>query len=183
MSVSALTAIPVELYCQTVVPPSLDLYQPWQYPDIEKWQNWIQIWFNSLRENLPEASTYELTLRLTDDREMQQLNTQFRQQARPTDVLAFAALEADLPHYPSLEPDGQAEEALYLGDIVISLETAYRQATEHCHSLTVELAWLATHGLLHLLGWDHPDEEHLKAMLAQQTILLKQVGLETNFES
>ena len=63
-------------------------------------------------------------------------------------------------------------EALELGDIVISLETAARQAPDHGHSLAHELRFLASHGLLHLLGWDHPDDASLQAMLARQDQLL-----------
>jgi probable rRNA maturation factor len=63
-------------------------------------------------------------------------------------------------------------EPLELGDIVISLETAARQAPEHDHDLREELLFLATHGLLHLLGWDHPDDASLAAMLARQEQLL-----------
>ena len=63
-------------------------------------------------------------------------------------------------------------EALELGDIVISLETAARQAPDQGHSLAQELQFLASHGLLHLLGWDHPDDASLQAMLARQDQLL-----------
>jgi probable rRNA maturation factor len=66
---------------------------------------------------------------------------------------------------------------LYLGDVVISVDTAHRQAQQQGHSLKTELAWLATHGLLHLLGWDHPDEESLMEMLNQQETLLQIVNL------
>ncbi len=62
--------------------------------------------------------------------------------------------------------------ALELGDIVISLDTAARQAPEHGHSLEQELLFLASHGLLHLVGWDHPDDASLAAMLARQGDLL-----------
>jgi probable rRNA maturation factor len=62
--------------------------------------------------------------------------------------------------------------ALELGDIVISLDTAARQAPEHGHSLERELLFLASHGLLHLLGWDHPDDASLAAMLERQERLL-----------
>jgi probable rRNA maturation factor len=71
---------------------------------------------------------------------------------------------------------------LYLGDIVISIETARQQAQQQEHPLPTELAWLAAHGLLHLLGWDHPDEESLSQMLKQQVILLKTIGIEIDFE-
>ena len=69
-----------------------------------------------------------------------------------------------------------AFDALELGDIVISLETAARQAPEHGHSLEQELLFLASHGLLHLVGWDHPDDASLAAMLARQERLLAAAG-------
>lgn len=135
----------------------------------ETWETWFYRWLENLQAELPPASGYELSLRLTGDREIQALNAQYRAQDRPTDVLSFAALEADLP---------QLEETLYLGDIVISVDTANRQAQEQGHSLRTELVWLAAHALLHLLGWDHPDEESLTRMLNQQAHLLQAVGIE-----
>jgi probable rRNA maturation factor len=132
------------------------------------WQDWFQAWIDALIvEKSPQD--YELTLMLTDDDEIQILNAQYRQQDRPTDVLAFAALEADVPDLP------ENSEPIYLGDIVISVTTAIAQALERGHSPTWELAWLATHGLLHLLGWDHPDDVSLEAMLSQQDMLVKLV--------
>ena len=143
----------------------------------EIWTNWLQTWLDRLCDDLPEAESYELTLRLTDDDEIQSLNTQYRQKPEPTDVLAFAALEVDVP-IPS-EEDAFLE-PLYLGDIIISVETAARQAQVQGHPLKLELAWLASHGLLHLLGWDHPDEDSLEEMLTQQETLLRLVGLVAN---
>ena len=143
----------------------------------ETWEMWFHRWPEILYPNLPPAPTYELTLRLTDDGEIQALNAQYRHQNKPTDVLAFAALEVDCPQLdilPSLP--------LYLGDIVISVDTANRQAQQQGHTLQTELAWLAAHGLLHLLGWDHPDEDSLKQMLNQQDILLQAVGFALNAE-
>lgn len=141
--------------------------------DLETWQGWFEIWFDRLQAELPTASGYELSLRLSDDAEIQQLNCQYRHQDKPTDVLSFAALEVNFPQADDLI----AVIPLYLGDIVISVETAQRQAQKQGHSLATELAWLAAHGLLHLLGWDHPDEESLTEMLKQQETLLSGVGL------
>jgi len=133
-----------------------------------EWQTWGQAWLQHLQPELPQSDC-ELSLRLVGDREIQTLNAHYRQQDQPTDVLAFAALEAELPPVPTGEP-------LYLGDLAISLETAQRQAQTQGWSLREELAWLASHGFLHLLGWDHPDRASLQAMLAQQTELLIAVG-------
>jgi probable rRNA maturation factor len=139
----------------------------------ETWDDWFQTWLQQLASDLPEAIAYEATIRLSDDPEIQQLNAQYRHQDKPTDVLSFAALEVDCTHLESIAPGIP----LYLGDIIISLDTAIRQAAQQEHSVTVELAWLAAHGLLHLLGWDHPDEESLTRMLGQQETLLTAVGL------
>ncbi len=140
---------------------------------LETWEVWFNRWLDTLQPDLSPIRAYELSLRLTDDHEIHTLNSQYRQQDKPTDVLAFASLEVDSP-----PTEAMAEtEPLYLGDIVISVETAQRQASDRGHSLEIELAWLAAHGLLHLLGWDHPDEEQLTQMLNQQETLLHTVGL------
>lgn len=140
----------------------------------DTWERWFYQWIEFLKPHIPPASTYELSLRLTEDSEIQILNAQYRHKNQPTDVLSFAALEVDSPKLP---PEVQLFVPLYLGDLVISVETAYRQAKEQGHSLQTELAWLATHGLLHLLGWDHPDEESLVRMLNHQQTLLQLVNL------
>jgi len=139
----------------------------------EQFNQWFRAWLEYLDLNLelPPAPAYELSLRLTDNPEMQSFNSQYRQQDRPTDVLAFAALETDTPLLP------ESQDPLYLGDLLISVEIARDQAQAQGHSQTVELAWLCAHGLLHLLGWDHPDEASLQAMWDKQDSLLMQVGL------
>ena len=135
------------------------------------WSEWFDAWLNILNADLPKASGYELSLRLTSDREIATFNGQYRHKDRPTDVLAFAALENSPIFY------SESTESLYLGDIVISLDTAERQAKEQGHSLATELAWLASHGLLHLLGWDHPDDYSLNKMLQKQANLLNLVEI------
>lgn len=149
---------------------------------LEQWQTWFQHWLEQLRTDLPPSHAYELSLRLTDDAEIQALNAQYRQQNRPTDVLAFAALEVDYPQPGELAADlPYLGDPLYLGDIVISVETAQRQSEQFGHTLQQELAWLAAHALLHLLGWDHPDQASLVCMLKQQEFLLQTVGLPIDY--
>ncbi|MEN9518711.1 MAG: hypothetical protein RLZZ381_1299 [Cyanobacteriota bacterium] len=130
------------------------------------WVGWFQHWLDFLNSIIDLPPDCELSLRLTGDRQIQQYNYQYRHLDKPTDVLAFASTEVDLA-LPA-----EFTEPLYLGDIIISLDTAMRQAQEQKHSLTVELAWLSSHGLLHLLGWDHPDDKSLQQMLAQQKELI-----------
>lgn len=139
----------------------------------EIWQSWYEKWLNILNPQLSSLNLYEVSLRLTDDAGIKELNGKFRYKNESTDVLSFAALEDEMPFNQESEP-------LYLGDIIISVETAKRQAQQQQHSLTIELAWLSCHGFLHLLGWDHPDDETLTQMLIQQEILLKKVGILIN---
>ncbi|MGG6292905.1 rRNA maturation RNase YbeY [Leptolyngbya sp. AN02str] len=142
------------------------------------WETWFAEWLQALEPTLSPIGQYELSLQITTDAEIQALNAQYRAKDQPTDVLAFAALETNTP----LPEEMLAEIPLYLGDIVISVETAERQAQERSHRLLEELAWLASHGLLHLLGWDHPDEPSLLSMLQQQSLLLQRVGLSIQYD-
>ena len=137
------------------------------------WQTWFQTWINGLRVDLSPIRAYELSLQLVNDSDIRQLNALYRQKDQPTDVLAFAALESNPPQPSEL----WRTVPVCLGDIVISVETAQRQAKQENRSLKCELAWLAAHGLLHLLGWDHPNDERLVAMLDKQTQLLQKIGL------
>jgi probable rRNA maturation factor len=142
----------------------------------EGWCRLLAQWLQQLAAELPgglRAPAYSLGLTLTDDATIAELNAEWRHKPGPTDVLAFAALEEAPPMPPggAWERDGDPE-PLELGDIVISLETADRQAREAGLSLERELLFLASHGLLHLLGWDHPDEAALTAMLERQERLL-----------
>ncbi len=132
------------------------------------WTGLFQQWLTKLSPVLSPIGSYELTLRLTHDAEIQSLNRDYRQIDQSTDVLAFSALDEvmDLPE------SAYTAMPFYLGDVIISVETAIAQAQQQEHLLATELLWLATHGLLHLLGWDHPDDSSLEEMLAQQSHLI-----------
>ena len=114
----------------------------------------------------PPAS---ITVLLTDDDQLKQLNKEFRGIAEPTDVLSFSAEEL----LESLD-----DEDPYLGDIAISVPMARRQAKEGGHSLKAELQLLTIHGTLHLLGYDHEDAEGKKIMWYAQNSILAQLGAE-----
>ncbi len=101
-----------------------------------------------------------LTLLLSDDMQLQQLNRDYRGFDKPTDVLSFENGE-ELPGM-----------GLYLGDIAISVETAVRQAAEAGHPLLQELRLLTIHGVLHLLGHDHAEAEEKAQMWAAQDEIL-----------
>jgi probable rRNA maturation factor len=105
-----------------------------------------------------------LSLKICNDREMQQLNKTYRGIDRATDVLSFPL--------PFVDP--QSKE-VYLGDIIISFPTAKKQAKEHQQTIEDELTFLFLHGLLHLLGYDHEEAAEEKAMFALQDKLFAKV--------
>lgn len=113
----------------------------------------------------------EVSLVLADDEYIRVLNRQYRDKDCSTDVLSFALNEGDEP----LMIDGPEE--VLLGDIIISLETATRQAEEYGHSLERELAYLTVHGILHLLGYDHMTEEDKKEMRKEEEYVLSFLGI------
>ena len=100
----------------------------------------------------------ELSVLLTGDAAVQELNRTYRDTDAPTDVLSFSQAEGE----EFAVPDGEAR---HLGDVIISMDTARRQATEYGLALQDELAHLLVHGILHLLGYDHEvtsDEEIMR---------------------
>ncbi|WP_066636530.1 rRNA maturation RNase YbeY [Desulfolucanica intricata] len=112
----------------------------------------------------------EVSIALVDDRYIHELNRDYRGVDRPTDVLSFALNEGE-----PMETAGDLEEML--GDVIISLETARRQAEEYGHSFNREVAFLTVHGVLHLLGYDHLEEEARKFMREKEEESLKRLNL------
>lgn len=120
-----------------------------------------------------------LNLMFTDNEGIQVLNGEFRGLDQATDVLSFPAYELDVLLEECMdEIDGEyIEEELFLGDIAISMERAQEQAEEYGHSLLRETAFLALHGALHLMGYDHMTPEEEEQMTAKQEALLCLVGV------
>lgn len=115
-----------------------------------------------------EHAAGDVCVLVTDAEEIQGLNASYRNIDRVTDVLTFPAWEGDAIACP---PDG------YLGDIAVCLERAQEQAEEYGHSLERELAFLAVHGSLHLLGYDHMEPKDEQEMFAKQTEILNAMGI------
>ena len=114
----------------------------------------------------------EVSLSLVTAEEIHALNMEYRQVDRATDVLSFAARES-----VSFRSKALRYAPLPLGDIVICPKTAKAQAAEYGHSLTREMAFLAVHGLLHLLGYNHETPEEEKRMFNLQEKILEQAGI------
>ncbi|HLG51364.1 MAG TPA: rRNA maturation RNase YbeY [Chloroflexota bacterium] len=115
------------------------------------------------------TGTVAVTVLVTGDEEIRDLNRQFRQKDAPTDVLSFPQLGGAVP-FPT--PSGAPR---HLGDIVISYDRVRAQAQEYGHSERRELAYLAVHGMLHLLGFDHEVEAERQRMRAAEEAALTEV--------
>ncbi len=113
-----------------------------------------------------EDTAGQVTLVITDDQGIRELNRDFLGIDAPTDVLAFSAREGEESFVVSPEAQG------YLGDVIISYPRAAAQAQDLGHSLELELHLLIVHGLLHLLGYDHADEAEKIVMWARQDAIL-----------
>ena len=113
-----------------------------------------------------EGVAGQATVVVTDDEGIQGLNRDFLGIDAPTDVLAFSFLEDSGPFIAAPEAGG------YLGDVIVSYPRAVAQAGELGHPVEEELHLLVVHGLLHLLGYDHTDEEERAVMWAQQEQIL-----------
>lgn len=116
----------------------------------------------------------EVSLSFVDNSEIQEINRNYRQKDYATDVISFAMLEEGEGEMKILNEDMPN----MLGDIVISVDKAKEQAEDYNHSLEREFGFLALHGFLHLLGYDHMNEEEEKAMFNRQEEILHEFGLE-----
>jgi len=115
-----------------------------------------------------ELADGELTVVITDEEKVRELNCRYRGVDSPTDVLAFGGTPEGFVEAPGAPP--------YLGDVVISYPRTLAQAREQGHSPDRELALLVIHGVLHLLGYDHATQEEKETMWARQEAVLSQAG-------
>lgn len=120
----------------------------------------------------------EINIIISDDASIRMINREFRSIDLSTDVLSFPMVHMQNGKILSSEGDYDLDEGLLLlGDIVISIETAGAQARQYEHSLERELAFLASHGMFHLLGYDHMKKDEESIMLSKQEAVLEKMGL------
>ena len=142
-----------------------------------------------IRDVIEEAMDYEgcpyeaeVSVVLTDNPSIQEINRDYRQIDRPTDVLSFPMVDyerpADFCGLEEREPDVFHPETgeLMLGDILISMDKVKEQAAEYGHSEKRELAFLVAHSMLHLFGYDHMEEEERLVMERKQAEILERRG-------
>ena len=121
---------------------------------------------------LPEVDVY---ITLTNNEEIHKINKEYRDVDRPTDVLSFPMYERD--EIAGLKKDTDDEIEKILGDIIVSIEKVREQAEEYGHSFERELAYLVTHGMLHLLGYDHMIEEEKAVMRKREEEILETLNI------
>ncbi|HYN20482.1 MAG TPA: rRNA maturation RNase YbeY [Thermoanaerobaculia bacterium] len=127
------------------------LQNPNRYPEVSarRLRPWLERLTSALaeRELAPGAAAVSLGVRFASDREMRRVNRGYRGKDKATDVLSFPGAAETV------------EEAFHLGDLLISIPTARRQAEAHGHSAEREIKVLLLHGLLHCLGYDHETDQ------------------------
>lgn len=134
-------------------------------------------WYTQIRDVLEFAKNEEgidedaeLSVTFVDKAEIQEINRDYRQKDKVTDVISFA-FEEEEDIFEGMDV------ARVLGDIIICTDVAAEQAEQYGHSFERELGFLALHGFLHLLGYDHMTEEDEKVMFGRQKDILNQFGL------
>jgi probable rRNA maturation factor len=145
--------------------------------EVEIPAEWIQAVMEKAltAENVPP--NVEISLVLTGQERIQELNREYRGKDSPTDVLSFSMSEQKEEEEPTAfigPPDG----LVHLGEIIISYPQAVKQAGEHNHSTKKEMAILIVHGVLHILGYDHEKPEMEPAMIAREKAILTDIEKE-----
>jgi len=128
--------------------------------------------FAAKAEQLEDGT--EVSVTFLDDAAIRHINREYRGKDQATDVISFALEEEGEDETPIR---GTAGIPRHLGDLLISVETAERQAADYGHSLEREVGFLALHGFLHLLGYDHMNEHEEKKMFGRQDEILAAYGL------
>ncbi|MCT8139684.1 rRNA maturation RNase YbeY [Anaerobacillus sp. CMMVII] len=125
--------------------------------------------FVAVEEKVPVGS--EVSITFVDDKKIREINKEYRNKDTATDVISFALNDDESDMFTENIPN-------LLGDIIVSYPRAVLQADEYGHSIDRELGFLVVHGFLHLLGYDHMNEEEEKVMFKRQEELLEAYGLQ-----
>lgn len=134
----------------------------------------FQIWVNHVLAKLDE--TFEVTIRIVDEAESQALNKAFRGIDKSTNVLSFP-MEEDWP-----EEIAQAMDSVYLGDLVVCAAVVEREADEQNKALKAHWAHMVVHGCLHLLGYDHIQEDEAEEMESIEIRMMGELGFANPYQ-
>jgi len=141
------------------------------------WENvflsWIKIIGSEFSKYVPSAlinkKSFSLSFAIIDNKEITGLNKEWMHKEGATDVLSFPMID------PKVAYDNLS--FVELGDIFISLDMVIKQSLEYNNTIQKEILWLASHGFLHLLGWDHKDQKELDNMMNLQEYLINKLNI------
>lgn len=155
---------------ETTVEPG----ETWTEMEVREAERLVEIAARACEQVLVDEGSegWVVSLTLTSAETVHALNRMYRHVDRPTDVLSFSQREGEV----LAQPPEDGTPAL-LGDVIVALEVARAQAAEYGHSLTREVAFLAVHGTLHLLGYDHEEPAQEVDMMARAERALERLGL------
>ena len=132
---------------------------------------WIKLILSEKNSSFPEfifeKKSFSLSLQIVDDNEISSINKKWMNKSGPTDVLSFPII-SDIDSMADLF-------FIELGDLFISIEMTIKQSLEFNHSIKREMLWLVSHGFLHLLGWEHKNDNELENMLNFQEYLISRL--------
>ena len=137
----------------------------------EQWMKYEQDFIRVTKQcekTLDITKDYSVSLIFTDAKEIHEINRSYRNIDRPTDVISFAMMDSENDYEM---PEGENE----LGDIFISIDAVREQAESYGHSVRREVCFLFTHGLLHLLGYDHMNDEDKAKMRKKEEKVLTNI--------
>ncbi|MCF0111963.1 MAG: rRNA maturation RNase YbeY [Erysipelotrichaceae bacterium] len=146
----------------------LTLVNELEHTDFETYETDFLYIAQKTLEKTQKSSDVVFSVILVDDVRIHEINREYRGIDRPTDVITFALLD-DKDEY---ESGMQEELETELGDVFINRDAVFRQAEEYGHSVRREMCFLFTHGLLHLLGYDHMNEQDEREMFGLQKEIL-----------
>jgi probable rRNA maturation factor len=136
-------------------------------------ENLIKDAINLVADEAQLSKDFEVSVTICDDESIKEINREYRNIDKSTDVLSF-------PMFSYSEPEVFSEEIFEgentFGDIIISLETAIRQSEEYGHSSEREVAFLTVHSMLHLLGYDHIEDSDRALMREREEYFLEKMG-------
>jgi len=156
-------SVSVELDYQTALPKDTKLFVPTE----EK----VIAWVSAVLTELKETKSVELSIRIVESAEIQQLNADYRHKDKATNVLSF----------PFENPPGGVE-IDYLGDIIICAEVIEKEALEQNKTTEHHWAHMVVHGCLHLYGYDHLTDEEAEEMENLEILILDKMGIESPYE-
>lgn len=161
--ITPVPSIPIQLDYQLALSENTEVFVPAE----EK----VIAWLSSVLTELKETKSVELSVRIVDSVEIQQLNSDYRHKDKPTNVLSF----------PFEKPPGGVE-IDYLGDIIICAEVIEKEALEQNKTTEHHWAHMVVHGCLHLYGYDHLTDEEAEEMENLEILILDKMGIESPYE-